>query len=403
MIFFIKKLDKNDKKISYFDTFEDIEDAIEFIEKEGSIPLTITPLPKYISIFIAPFLKPKIKKEEIIEILENFYLIIKSGIPIQTAIEDMIKENNNKFIKKMLKNISINLQKGTSFSDALAKYTKYFSKFIISLIKIGEQTGNLEHTLKNGAEFLKNIEDLKKKFKQALIYPTFAFISIFFSMMVWLLYVLPKIIDFFKQLNMELPTLTYIVMKISEFMQEYFLWMFLGFLVFLIIFIFSLRYDKVKYYFDKFMLKTPLVNKFIIYFNSAFFAEYLKLTLSSGLPIIDGLKTLKENTSNKIFKEAIDKILNNIQKGYSISEALKDAKLYPLFMERMITIGEDTGELENQLNLISEYYYSKMNYLAQNLSKIIEPTLLILLAIFITIIMLSIFGPLYSLIGGIKV
>jgi type II secretory pathway component PulF len=402
MIFFIKKLDLNDKKISYFDSFSDIEEAIEFIEKEGAIPLYITPVPKIISPILSFFLKPKIKKENIIEIIENFYLIIKSGIPIQTAIEDMIKENNNKFIKKMLKNISIKLQKGRSFSESLESYTKYFSKFIISLIKIGEQTGNLELTLKNGAEFLKNIENLKKQIKQAMIYPSFAFFAIIFSMSIWLFYVLPKIIDFFKQLNIKLPFITVAVMNFAEFIQNYFFYLIVVFIILLIVFIYSLKYKKVKYKFDKFLLKTPLIKNFIIYFNSAFFAEYIKLTISSGLPILEGLKTLKENTSNLIFKEAIEKIIENIQKGYSISEAIKEAKLYPLFMERMITIGEDTGELENQLNLISQYYHSKINYLAQNLSKFIEPALLILLAVFITIIMLSIFGPLYSLIGNIK-
>ena len=402
MIFFIKKLDPNGKKISYFDSFEDIAEAVEYIEAEGSIPIEVKPIPKIFSPFLAVFLKPKIKKETIVELLENFYLIIKSGIPIQTAIEDMIKENKNPYIKKMLKDISITLQKGHSFSNALERYTKYFTKFIVSLIKIGEQTGNLETTLKNGAEFLKKIEDLKKRFKQAMIYPTFAFMAILGAMLVWLLYVLPKIIAFFKEMDVELPTLTVMVMNFSEFMQNYFVY-FLVFFIFLIgVIAYSLKYEKFKYFFDKTMLKVPLLNKFIVYFNSAYFSEYVKLTISSGLPLLEGLKTLQENTSNLVFKEAVEKIISDIQKGLSISEAIKNVKLYPLYMERMIAIGEDTGELENQLNLIGEYYHSKIDYMAQNISKVIEPALLIILAVFIAVIMLSIFGPLYTMIGKIQ-
>jgi len=402
MIFFIKKLDPNGKKTSYFDSFEDIAEAVEYIEAEGSIPIEVKPIPKIFSPFLAVFLKPKIKKETIVELLENFYLIIKSGIPIQTAIEDMIKENKNPYIKKMLKDISITLQKGHSFSTALEKYKKYFTNFIVSLIKIGEQTGNLEITLKNGAEFLKKIEDLKKRFKQAMIYPTFAFIAIIVAMLVWLLYVLPKIITFFKEMDVELPTLTVMVMNFSEFMQNYFFYIVIVFFIIIFIVTVSLKNEKFKRFFDKAILKTPLINKFVIYFNSAYFAEYVRLTVSSGLPLLEGLKTLKENTLNLVFKEAVEKIIYDIQKGLSISEAVKDVKLYPLYMERMIAIGEDTGTLENQLNLIGEYYHSKIDYMAQNISKVIEPALLIILAVFIAVIMLSIFGPLYTMIGRIQ-
>ena len=402
MIFFIKKLDPNGKKISYFDSFEDIAEAVEYIEAEGSIPIEVKPIPKIFSPFFAVFLRPKIKKETIVELLENFYLIIKSGIPIQTAIEDMIKENKNPFIKRMLKDISITLQKGHSFSTALDRYKKYFTNFIVSLIKIGEQTGNLESTLKNGASFLKKIEDLKKKFKQAMIYPSFAFTAIIGAMLVWLLYVLPKIIAFFKEMNVDLPAITVMVMKFSDFMQNYFLYFLIFFIFIVFVVLASLKNERFKYFFDKTMLKIPLINRFIIYFNSAYFSEYVKLTISSGLPLLEGLKTLKENTSNLVFKEAVEKIISDIQKGFSISEAIKDVNLYPLYMERMIAIGEETGELENQLNLIGEYYHSKIDYMAQNISKVIEPAMLIILAVFIGLIMLSIFGPLYTMIGKIQ-
>jgi len=402
MIFFIKKLEPNGKKISYFDSFEDIAEAVEYIEAEGSVPIEVKPVPKIISPFFSFFLRPHIKKETVIEILENFHLIIKSGIPIQTAIEDMIKENKNRYVKKMLKDISINLQKGHSFSYALERYTRYFTKFIVSLIKIGEQTGNLENTLKNGSAFLKKIEDLKKSFKQAMIYPSFAFVAISGAIFVWLLYVLPKIIGFFKEMDIELPTITVMVMNFSEFMQNYFSYILIFFILLAVTVAFSLKNKKFKYFFDKIILKIPLLKKFVLYFNSAYFSEYVKLTVSSGLPLLEGLKTLQENTSNAVFKEAVENITENIKKGMSISDAIKNTGIYPLYMERMIAIGEETGELENQLHLISEYYYSKITYMAENISKVIEPALLIFMAIFIAVIMLSIFGPLYTMIGKIQ-
>jgi type II secretory pathway component PulF len=402
MIFLIKKIDKNGKTQIYLDSFRNIADAIEFIEAEGALPVTVQPVPKFISLFLAPFFKPKIKKEEIIEILDNFHLIIKSGIPIQSAIDDFIKESKNPYIKKMLRDISLSLQKGASLSNAVEKYKKFFSNIIVSLIKIGEKTGNLEITLKKGSEFLKKIEDIRKKVKQAMIYPSFAFTAIIVAMLVWLLYVLPKIVNLFKEMDVELPDITVFVMNFSNFLQKYFFY--LGFITvsIVLLLVFSLRYKKIKYFFDKMLLHIPIISKFIVYFNTAFFTEYMKLTISSGLPLLDGLNTLKENTNNEVYKQAIEEIIKDIESGKRISDAIKDVNLYPLFAVRMISMGEDSGELENQLTIISDFYYSKIDYLAQNLSKMIEPIMIFILGAFMAIIMLALFGPIYTLIGNIK-
>jgi type II secretory pathway component PulF len=128
----------------------------------------------------------------------------------------------------------------------------------------------------------------------------------------------------------------------------------------------------------------------------------MKLTISSGLPLLDGLNTLKENTNNEVYKQAIEEIIKDIESGKRISDAIKDVNLYPLFAVRMISMGEDSGELENQLTIISDFYYSKIDYLAQNLSKMIEPIMIFILGAFMAIIMLALFGPIYTLIGNIK-
>ncbi|NPA11179.1 MAG: type II secretion system F family protein [Epsilonproteobacteria bacterium] len=402
MIFFIKKVDKNGKISSYFEEFEDIAEAYDFIEKEGSIPLVIKPVSKPLQPLIHPFIKLNITNEEVIEILENFHIIIKSGIPIQTTIEDLITESKNPSIKKMLKHISVALQQGYSLSYAVEKYKKFFGDVIVSLIKIGEQTGNLETALKKGAEFLKNIENIKKKIKQALIYPAFAFVSISVTLSVWLLYVLPKMISLFKDMDVEIPPTTQALITLSNFLQNNLLYLIFA-LISVVIFIgYMLKYPNFKYYFDKFLLKIPLLKDFILYFNTAFFAQYIYLTITAGVPLLDGLQTLKENTNNEVFKRAIEDIIEKIKKGYRISDAIKEVDVYPFFMVRMITMGEDSGELENQLKIISDYYYAKIDYMAQNLSKTIEPIMLFVLGGIMAVILLALFGPIYSLIGKIQ-
>jgi type II secretory pathway component PulF len=401
MIFFIKKITANGKTVSYIEDFDDISEAIEFIEAENSTPLNIIEL-KWLNFLLKPFFKPKINTEEIIEFLENLHLIIRSGIPIQMGIEDLIAESKNIHMKKMMRYIYIQLQNGKSLSQAVEKYQKIFTPVIISLIKIGEQTGTLEDTLKKGADFLRNIEDIKKKVKQAMIYPIFAFIAITAAMLVWLLYVTPKLVKVFKDMNVKLPEITVIVIKISNFLQYYFWIMTILFVLTIIAFILALKNEKLKYHVHKLFFKIPILKLFIIYFNTAFFAEYMKLTVSSGLPLIEGLKTLKNNTHNEVYKKALEEILEDIQKGSRISDALKKVKLYPLFTIRMISIGEDSGGLEEQLKIISDFYYDKINYMAQNMSKLIEPIMVFILGGFMALIMLALFGPVYILIGKIS-
>jgi len=401
MIFYIQKIDKNGKNIHLIDSFENIADAIEFIENEGSIPVKITNL-NFLN-FLSPIFNPKIKTENIIEILENILLIIKSGIPIQEGLSDLMKETKDYKVKKILKYIVSDINSGFSLSKTFEKFKHQFGNIVVYLIQIGETTGNLEYTLNQAINFLQNVESIKKKVKQAMIYPAFAFIAIFAAMLVWILYVMPKLITLFKQMNVELPLITQIVMNTSEFMQKYFLYIFIGiFLIIAGIILLIKKNEKVKFYFDKILLKIPIINKFIKYFNSALLSEYIKLSLSSGISLIDGLDILKKNLSNLVYKNSIENIIESIKKGNNLSDSIKESKIYPLFVVRMIKVGEDTGELEKQLNTISNYYYEKIDYLANNISKFIEPIIIIVLGVFMAIIVLSLFGPIYSLIGKIS-
>jgi len=403
MIYIVEKIDSSGKKIKEIVYAENIEDIFKKIEYEHSIPINIFQLPSYLSFFAKFFLKKRIKKEEIIEVLENLHLVIKSGMPIQSGMEDIAKETQNKDLKEILNKISMEVKEGSSLSLAVSKYEKIFTPTIVNLIKIGEATGELQDTLKKGSEFLKRIENIKKKAKQALIYPSFAFLAIFGAMLVWILYVLPKIIETFKEMNIELPWITKAVISFSNFMQEYIL--LVAAIIFLMIFIFKLLLSKsykFRYKFSQFLLKVPILSKFIQYFNIAFFSEYLRLSVASGLPIFDALKTLQENIKNEVFKKHIKDAIDKIAKGSRISDALKESNLYTPFTIRMIAMGEESGELESQLKYISDFYYEKVDFMAQNVAKFIEPIVIIVLGLFMAVIMLALFGPVYDLVSKVS-
>ncbi|GAB6072287.1 type II secretion system F family protein [Venenivibrio stagnispumantis] len=379
------------------------ETEIELILKAQNLEIIdIKPVPVFIEYLINfnPFKKKKIKKQEIIEFLENLHLVVKSGMPVGSGIMDLAETNENPAFKDILLDIHSRVLSGTALSEAFKVYENIFGNVIITLIRIGEETGNLEKVLKDGAEYLKRIEDIKAKTKQALIYPTFTFVAMSSAMIFWLVYVLPKLTEAFKNFNIELPVTTLFLIWLSEKTQKYILDI-IAFLFFSFIFlkIGRKRNEKIKYITDKILLKLPIFGIIITYFNFAFIAEYLRLMIKSGVNITQSLNILGESLNNAIFKKAIKDASEDIYNGESISNAFQKQQMFSPMIIRMIYIGENTGQLEEQLNYISDYYYGKVNYISQNIAKMIEPILISMMGIFMLIIILGLLGPIYNLIS----
>jgi type II secretory pathway component PulF len=404
IFYYIEAIDLEGRKIRKTIHVSDEQSLIQLLEFLNLIPIKIKKLPKYyqylqkINIF-----KHKIKKEEVIEILDNLHLIVKSGLPLNVGLLDLAEDAENPAIKDMLLDISLKIQSGQSLSDAVKNYRDVFSDVVISLFKIGEETGNLDKTLKDAAEHLKRIQDLKSKAKQALIYPAFAFISILGAMIFWLVYVLPKIIEAFQDFNIKLPMTTIILMKMSEFTQNYILYMIFSLIIlFVILKILRAKNEKVRYYTDFILLRIPVFGVILANFNYAFFAEYIRLMISAGLALIQALNIMGESLNNYVFKLAAKNAREKVELGESLSTALKEEGIFSSLIIRMISVGEQTGGLEEQLNYISNYYYNKVEYISQNIAKMIEPIIIGVLGVFMLLIVLGLIGPIYDLISNLS-
>ncbi|WP_293442634.1 type II secretion system F family protein [Persephonella sp.] len=402
-LYLIEALNREGKKERKILEIDAEEELFRFLEFSGLIPLRIKkvpPLYKYLN--IKKFLY-RIKKQEIIETLENLHIVVKSGIPVTNGLIDIAEDTDNPALKEMLTDIAYRIQMGYTLSRACEHYQETFSPIVVSLIKIGEETGSLDKTLKDASEHLKKIEDIKAKTKQALIYPTFAFLSVFGAMIFWLIYVLPKIIEAFKDFNIQLPATTIFIMHVSDFTRKYFL--IILFLIFISMFLIALlrkKSEKFRYETDKILLKLPVFGIIVTNFNYAFFAEYIRLMLSSGVPLYQALNIMESSLKNMVFKTAIKNTREKIEVGKSFSESLKEEGVFSPIIIRMISIGEQAGRLDEQLNYISNYYYSKVDYLSQNIAKMIEPIVIGIVGGFMLIIMVGLVGPIYDLIAEVS-
>ena len=346
--------------------------------------------------------KKKIKKSEVIEILENLYLVVKSGMPANIGISDLAEDAENPAVKDLLEDLSYRIQMGMTFSKAFEKYEGVFGEVVVNLIKIGEETGQLENTLRDAMEHIQRLEDLKSKTKQAMIYPSIAFTVLIGALVFWLVFVLPKMSAIFESFDMELPPITLFIMAVSEFTQNYILLIIAG--VVAAVFLHITARKKVYSYrrlTDRLLLKMPIFGQVVANYNFAFFSEYIRLMISAGLPLYQSLQVMQDSIGNTVYKEATMKSRDAISTGKSFSGSLSEQGIFPALIIRMIGIGESTGHLDDQLESVSQYYYKKVDYVSQNIAKLIEPLMLLVLGAIIVVIMLALIVPIMDLVGGI--
>lgn len=402
MYFFVISMNKNGRKRIEFLEASGYDSLLKMLDRNMMFPLKIVKIPTLISLAI-PSRKRDVSADEIIEMMENLHLVIKSGLPLHQGILDLAEDSDNKRFKNMMFQIADDINRGKSLSAAFEPYKEIVGIMILNLIKIGEETGQLELTLKRGATFLRRITELKKKAKSALIYPSFALFAVMGAMLVWMIYVLPQMTELFRDMDVELPALTIAIMKLSDFFANYIVYMILAAIIFIITFqVLKRRYKIIRLYIDRLLLRTPVVRQVIVSFNTAFISEYLRLALISGIPIFSALETLNKNIKNEVFQKALKDARAEIEGGRQLSSALSNTAIFPAFAIRMMRVGESAGTLESQLEIVSTHYYEKVDYFAENIGKIIEPLVLIIVGGFMALVVVGLMGPMYDLISRVE-
>lgn len=375
---------------------------LSFLDFLRLTPVKVSPRPELLGKVQKALHFRQVKRKDLVDLFENLHLLAQSGVPLGAGLWDLAEDMDNPAIKAMLQDVAYRIQSGLSISDAMARYENVLGPIAVNLIRIGEETGSLDRVFKDISEHYARIEDFVSKVKQALIYPAFALVTITIALVFWLVYVLPKLAELFKGLNVELPGITVAVLTVSEFVKSYIVLIvvLIALLSFLFLF-FRRKNERFRYVTDKLLLYFPIVNMILYNFNYAFFSEYMRLMVSAGVSLYDTLLVLQESFNNRVFKKAMSFMKEKISGGSSISDSMRETKLFPSLMIRMIAVGEEAGGLDEQLNYLARYYYNKLDYITQNIAKIIEPVIIITVGLFMAIIMISLLLPIYDLISQI--
>ncbi len=386
--------------------YQDVMSAMSHLERNGSMTIYV----KKANIIISFLLKlstfsfvGKMSRTNQAELLNNMALMLRSGMPISTALQESAGSTDLPEITNDIEDMIAAIQSGMSFSETADKYKYIFPQTVLHLIRIGEETGKLDEMLKEGADHLKRIETIISDTKQALMYPSFVIIALGAGMVFWFYVVVPKIISLFNDMDVVLPPLTIFLVRVSDFVRNYFFHILIGFTIGLPAIFGAYKGNKsFKKITDTILLKIPVVGTIISASTLAFITEYLSLLLRAGLDILRSVTILKASVKNEIYREKLDEILKSIRLGNEIATSFMDTAMFPTFVTRMIRIGEMSGTLTEQLSYIAEEYKNKLNILVTTIGKTIEPVVLVIAGIMFAIIIGGLLLPVYDLVGNLS-
>lgn len=377
----------------------DMKSARESVISSGAYLVSIRPVSELLVKISGRLLARSVKRTDVIEFAKNLSVMLSSGIPIMTALGDLESSHANEHFRRALKEIRAEIGLGSGLSDALERQTGVFPDVLVRLVKIGEETGSLDKSLLDAAEHLQRTEDLAESIKRALIYPAFAVVTTFGALLFWMVYVLPKVMDIFKGMGLELPLPTRILLAASSFSQSY--WYLLALTPVLApAAVMLLRKNRgALYYIDLAAIRLPVVSRIVYNKLLAMFSEQLRILTTAGITIDRSLSIVHDIIGNEVFRRSISVLREEISAGSRVSDVMRTQDVFPPLMARMVDVGETSGSLDEQFEYLSKHYHARLDDVSEKIGKILEPLVIGVIGALFALIIMGLLLPVYDLVS----
>jgi type IV pilus assembly protein PilC len=374
--------------------------AEEILWKSG---LTIIDLKKDIKIPSLYQMLPSlfgVKKRDVIQFSRNLASLLDAGIPILRALTIQGRFGRASF-RAVLHEVIKELERGTRFSEACAKYPKVFPNFFVYLLKTGEEVGNLSQVLKDIATHMERDEATAKKIKGSLAYPAFVMLLAVGAIFVMLTFVVPALTSMFKEFGADLPPMTRALIAVGDFFSANFMYMILAVVLIAILGMLYIRTPSGKKNKDRLILKIPVIGGATLKGGLARFTRNMGMLVAAGVSLFEALKLASETTDNLVLAEAVANVRSNVGDGKLFSQAIASDPMFPGLMSEMIGVGEESGNLESHLIKVSVFYEEEANVAIAQVTGMLTPALTIGVGLMIGLIAVTIFSSIYSLVGAL--
>jgi len=345
-----------------------------------------------------PFLKrEKVKLKELAIYSRQLSVLIDAELPLIQSLNILTEQTRNKYFKGVIAQIREDVEAGSSLNQAKRKHPKAFDDLYCNLIASGEQSGSLDIMLRRLSEFIEKIVRLRSKVRQAMIYPA-AIVSFAILVAIFLLWkVIPIFASIFQELGAALPLLTVIVMKLSNFTQNYIFFIFAGMIAFVFLFRYFRNTPRGRLATDRAFLRIPLIGKILQKVAVSRITRTLSTLLSGGVSMLESLRITSSTAGNVILEGWVMESRRLVAEGKSLTDGLREAGSFPFMMTQMVSVGEATGTLDEMLSKLADFYDEEVDTSVASMLSILEPVMLIFVGGIVGSLVVSMYLPIFSL------
>jgi type IV pilus assembly protein PilC len=324
--------------------------------------------------------------------------MLAAGIPLVQAFEIVGVGHEKPAMQKLILDIKLNIEGGSSLHESLAKHPLYFDDLYVNLVEAGEQAGALESLLDKVATYKEKTEALKKKIKKALFYPAAVLAVAVIVTLILLLFVIPQFEALFKGFGADLPAFTRIVIEMSRFVQHQGWWMGTIFAGGVVTFIyFKKRSRAMRHVLDRMMLKLPVVGPILVKAAIARYARTLATMFSAGVPLVEAMESVAGATGNIVYEQAVMRMRDEVSTGQRLQRAMENTGLFPNMVVQMIAVGEESGSLDEMAAKVADFYELEVDSAVDALSSLLEPLIMAILGVLVGGLVIAMYLPIFKL------
>lgn len=377
------------------------ESAVLSLKAEGKLPLKVVEenlLNKDISFEFSP----RIKTKDIAVFCRQFYSIISAGIPIIRALDMLGEQTTNKKLAKAIIEVKISIEKGDTLAHAMQSKDDVFPPILISMVEAAEASGSLETCFNRMSTYFEKSAKLKSVVAKAMIYPAFVCVVAIGVIVIMMMVVIPNFISMFSDMGTKLPPLTVGVVNVSNFFVHY--WYILLFIVVLAVVVFRIfaNSDQGSKFLSALALKVPLFGALTVKSACGNFSRTMSSLISSGITLPSAVAITARGIKNVMIQKALYDAKAEIERGIPLSQPLENSGVFPPLLYNMTEIGEETGNLEKMLVKAAEYYEEEVETATASLVAVMEPLMIIVLALIVSVILGAIFQPMLSIYSSVE-
>jgi type IV pilus assembly protein PilC len=337
-----------------------------------------------------------VKQDDLVNFTRQLATMINAGLPLSSALS-ILQEQSNPAMASVVTKVLKDVEGGKSLAGALQEHPDIFNRVYVQLVRAGEAGGVLDNVLRRLADTLEKQKDFRAKTKSAMIYPVIVLVAMVVVAFIMMVFVMPQLTQMYQEFEAELPLPTKVLISVSNFMAQFW-WVFIGGTIAAVL---GLRTwsktEQGEKAIDQFILKLPVVGVLRKKLVLTEFSRTLALLITAGVSLLESLDIVSEALDSISFREVISQAKDEVEKGVSLSQALEVHDIFPPILPQMVSVGEETGRIDEILEKLSEYYEKESEYAVKNLTTMMEPMIMIILGVGVGFMAISIIMPIYNL------